>query len=96
MPFLVRFVIYLSLLVVGVFVSMAVSHLDWPYSASWLWFLSTFMIGGALALVGKNCGRGGLFVAIPLSVLTAHALVVHLWPPEAKKSVSRVSCRCSA
>lgn len=89
MPFLVRFVIYLSVLVVGVFVSMAVSHLDWPYSTSWLWFLSTFMIGGGLALVGKHCGRGGLFVAIPLSVLTAHALVVHLWPPEAKKNLFR-------
>lgn len=89
MVFIIRFFLYAMLLTAGVFASMAVSHLELPFPSSVLWFFSTFLIGGGLALVGKNCGRGGLFIAIPLSVLSAHALVGQIWPPEIHQNIFR-------
>lgn len=45
-----------------------------PFDGSLPWFASTFVIGAALALIGRRWGRGVLLLAVPLSVLTAHSL----------------------
>lgn len=87
MKIIIRFALLTLLLSAGVFITMAIPFL--PFSNSLLWFLSTFMIGGALALVGKNCGRGALLLAIPISVLSANAVVSHIWPPLVRHSVLR-------
>jgi glucose/arabinose dehydrogenase len=87
--YLLRFAFFTLLLTSGVFISMAVRHLEVPFTTNWLWFMSTFIIGAGLGLVVKNCGRGGLLVAIPLSVLSAHTLLVQIWPPELDSHVFR-------
>ncbi len=89
MLYLARFIFFTLLLSGGVFISMAVRYLEVPFSTSWLWFMSTFVIGAGLGLLVRNCGRGGLFVAIPISVLAANALVGTLWPAEVNQGVFR-------
>ncbi|OEU71230.1 MAG: hypothetical protein BA874_11800 [Desulfuromonadales bacterium C00003068] len=87
MKIIIRFALLTLLLSTGVFITMAIPFLS--FSNSLLWFLSTFMIGAGLALVAKHCGRGALLLAIPISVLSANALVVHIWPPLVRNSVLR-------
>ena len=89
MLYLARFIFFTLLLSGGVFITMAVRFLEVPFSTNWLWFMSTFVIGAGLGLLVKNCGRGGLFVAIPISVLVANALVGALWPVEINQTVFR-------
>ncbi|WP_316348557.1 PQQ-dependent sugar dehydrogenase [Desulfuromonas acetoxidans] len=89
MWYLIRFIFFTLLLSGGVFISMAVRYLEVPFPTSWLWFMSTFVIGAGLGLLVKNCGRGGLFVAIPISVLAANTLVGTLWPAEVNQNVFR-------
>lgn len=84
---MIRFILWTLLLTVGVFVTMAIPFLQ--VANNLLWFLSTVLIGGAAALVVKNCGRGALLLAIPISILVANALVVRLWPPQIQPNVFR-------
>lgn len=87
MKIIIRFALLTLLLSIGVFITMAIPFLS--FSNSLLWFLSTFMIGGGVALVAKHCGRGALLLAIPISVLSANAVVVNVWPPLVRLSVLR-------
>jgi len=84
---ILRFAFLTLLLTVGVFIVMAIPFL--PFSNSVLWFIATFVVGGGLALVAKHCGRGALLLAIPISVLSANALVVQIWPPLVRHSIMR-------
>lgn len=84
---ILRFALLTLLLSAGVFITMAIPFLS--FSNSLLWFISTFIIGGCLAMVVKYCGRGALLLAIPISVLSANAVVVQIWPPLVRHSVLR-------
>lgn len=85
MATILRFLLYTLLLAVGVFMCMAMPHLD--YAPHLMWFFSTFLVGGALALVVKNCGRGQLLLAIPIAVLSANAVAVQIWPPHIQRNI---------
>lgn len=87
MQAIIRFFLWTSLLSVGVFVTMAIPFLQ--VANNLLWFLSTVVIGGGAALVAKNCGRGALLLAIPISILLANAFVVRLWPPQVQHNIFR-------
>lgn len=87
MKSILRFAFLTLLLAAGVFIVMAIPFLS--FSNSVLWFLATFVVGGGLALVAKHCGRGALLLAIPISVLSANALVVQIWPPLVRHQILR-------
>jgi len=82
-----RFILWTLILSVGVFVTMAIPFLQ--VANNLLWFFSTVLIGGGIALVAKNCGRGALLLAIPISVLLANAVVVRIWPPQVRHNIFR-------
>ncbi|OQY20148.1 MAG: hypothetical protein B6I36_01995 [Desulfobacteraceae bacterium 4572_35.1] len=82
---LIRFFMWTLVLSFGVFVAMAIPHLQGTNRV--LWFLSTFFIGAGIALVGKKCGRGALLLAIPISVLLANEVVVYVWPPQVQRNI---------
>jgi glucose/arabinose dehydrogenase len=87
MQIMIRFICWTLVLAVGVFATMVI-----PFVPEWstpLWFVAPIMIGGALALVGKNCGRGALLLAIPISVLLANAVVTQIWPPHVRHNIFR-------
>ncbi len=80
MTTLLKFVLFTLLLTGGAFFAMAVPHLT--MQGTWLRVLAAFFLGGALALLVKYCGRGAMLVAIPLAVLSANYLSLHIWPLE--------------
>ncbi|MDY0189653.1 MAG: PQQ-dependent sugar dehydrogenase [Desulfuromonas sp.] len=84
---IIRFFLWTLILTGGVFITLAIPSL--PVASNLLWFLSTVLIGGAAALVAKNCGRGALLLAIPISVLSANAIVVQIWPPQVQVNIFR-------